>query len=124
MSTEENKALARRAVEETMNQRNWAVFDELHAPDYVCHLTWRTIQGREPFKQVLSMLLTALPDLHLTIEDLFGGGRRQGRGSLYVSWYPSRRLHGYSTDRQTGNSDRDCHYAYRKRENPRRMDQQ
>jgi steroid delta-isomerase-like uncharacterized protein len=73
MSTEDNKALARRAVEETMNQRNWAVFDELHVPDYVCHYASRTIQGREPFKQYLSMLLTALPDLHFTIEDMFGG---------------------------------------------------
>jgi steroid delta-isomerase-like uncharacterized protein len=88
MSTEENKALARRAVEETMNQRNWAVFDELHAPDYVCHLTWRTIQGREPFKQVLSMLLTALPDLHLTIEDLFGG-----EGDRVVARYTYRGTH-------------------------------
>ncbi len=76
MSTEDNKALARRAVEETMNQRNWAVFDELHVPDYVCHYPSRTIQGREPFKQYLSMLLTAFPDLHLTIEDMFGEGDR------------------------------------------------
>ncbi len=76
MSTEENKALARRAFEETMNQRSWAVFDELHVPDYVCHYPSRTIQGREPFKQYLSMLLTAFPDLHLTIEDMFGEGDR------------------------------------------------
>ena len=76
MSTEENKALARRAVEETMNQRNWAVFDELHVPDYVCHYASRTIQGREPFKQYLSMVLTAFPDLHFTIEDMFGEGDR------------------------------------------------
>ena len=76
MSTEDNKALARRAFEETINQRNWAVFDELHVPDYVCHYASRTIQGREPFKQFLSMLLTAFPDVHVTIEDLIGEGDR------------------------------------------------
>ena|SRR2546425_6268975 len=76
MSTEDNKALARRAFEETMNQRNWAVFDELHVPDYVCHYASRTIQGREPFKHFLSMLITAFPDVHVTIEDMIGEGDR------------------------------------------------
>ena len=88
MSTEDNKALARRAFEETMNQRNWAVFDELHDPDYVCHYASRTIQGREPFRQLLSMLLTALPDLHVTIEDLFGG-----EGDRVVARYTYRGTH-------------------------------
>ena len=76
MSIDDNKALARRAIEEIMNQRNLAVFDELHSPDYVCHTLSRTIQGPEPFKQLLSMLLSAVPDLHYTIEDLFGEGDR------------------------------------------------
>ena len=76
MSAEDNKALARRAFEETVNQKNLAVFDELHVPDYVCHYASRTIQGREPFKQFLSTLLTAFPDVHLTIEDMIGEGDR------------------------------------------------
>jgi steroid delta-isomerase-like uncharacterized protein len=88
MSTEDNKALARRAFEETMNQRNWAVFDELHVPDYVCHYPSRTIQGRELFKQYLSMLLTAFPDLHVTIEDLF-----EGEGDRVVVRYTYRGTH-------------------------------
>ena len=76
MSIEENKTLARRAIEEIMNQRNLAVFDELHSPDYVCHIISRTIQGPEPVKQLLSMVLTAFPDLHYTFEDVFGEGDR------------------------------------------------
>ena len=87
MSLEENKALSRRAIEEIMNQRNLAVFDELHSPDYVCHIISRTIQGPEPFKQLLSMVLTAFPDLHYTIEDLFGEGDR------VVVRYTSRGTH-------------------------------
>ncbi len=35
-----------------------------------------TFQGREPFKQYLSMLLTAFPDLHVSIEDVIGEGGR------------------------------------------------
>ncbi len=76
MSAEDNKALARRGFEETMNQRNLAVLDELHVPDFVFHAASRTIQGREPFKQFISMLLTAFPDLHVTIEDMIGEGDR------------------------------------------------
>ena len=76
MSAEDNKALARRGFEETMNQRNLTVLDELHVPDFVFHAASRTIQGREPFKQFISMFLTAFPDLHVTIEDMIGEGDR------------------------------------------------
>ena len=74
MSTEDNKALEHRAWEETMNQRNLAVVDELHVPDFVVHYASRTIQGREPFRQLLSMYFTAFPDLHVTIEDMIVEG--------------------------------------------------
>jgi steroid delta-isomerase-like uncharacterized protein len=87
MSLEDNKALARRAIEEIMNQRNLADFEELHAPDYVCHILSRTIQGPEPVKQILSMVLTAFPDLHYTFEDVFGEGDR------VVVRYTSRGTH-------------------------------
>jgi len=76
MSTEDNKALARRGFEETLNQRNLIVLDELHVPDFVYHAASRTIQGREPFKHFLSMLITAFPDVHVTIEDMIGEGDR------------------------------------------------
>src|SRR5258708_38594660 len=33
-----------------------------------------TIQGKEAFKQFLSMYLTAFPDLHFTIEDIIAEG--------------------------------------------------
>ncbi len=37
MSTEENKALARRAFEEVLNRGNMALIDEFYDPDYVRH---------------------------------------------------------------------------------------
>lgn len=76
MSTEDNKALARRGLEETLNQKNLAVLDELLVPDFTFHSASRIIQGREAFKQFLTMFLTAFPDLHLTIEDMIGEGEK------------------------------------------------
>lgn len=74
MSTEDNKALARRGFEEVFNQKNVAVLDELVVADFTFHSASRTIQGREAFKQFLTMFLKAFPDLSLTIEDLIGEG--------------------------------------------------
>ena len=74
MSTEDNKAIARRYVEEVFNQKNLATVDELNTPDFVLHNASTTIQGREPYKQYLSMLFTAFPDMHITIEDMIAEG--------------------------------------------------
>lgn len=74
MSTEANKALVRRVYEEGFNQRNWAVFDELGAPDFVVHSASRTMQGREAYKQYLSTEVIAFPDARFTIEDLIADG--------------------------------------------------
>lgn len=77
MSTEDNKALARRAYE-VLNQRNLALVDELCAPDIVDHNASMTIQGLEAYKQFLSMYLTASPDLYFTIEDQVAEGDKVG----------------------------------------------
>jgi steroid delta-isomerase-like uncharacterized protein len=73
MSTEENKALIRRGYD-ALNERNWAAFDALCAPDIVFHNASTTIRGLEPYKQFISMYFTAFPDLHLTIEDIIAEG--------------------------------------------------
>ena len=74
MSTEDNKALIRRAYEEGFNQRNLAVLDEVNASDLVSHNASMTIQGLEAYKQWLSMYLAAFPDAHFTLEDLIVEG--------------------------------------------------
>ncbi len=76
MSTEDNKVLARRVYEETINQRNLAVLDELYVPDFLYHGASRTIQGVEALKQALLLYFTAFPDLRITIEDLIAEGDR------------------------------------------------
>ena len=73
MSTEQNKAVVRRFIEEVLNNQNLALVDELFAPDYVNHLA---PGGREGFKQFNTMLRSAVPDLkiHSSIEHLIAEG--------------------------------------------------
>ena len=71
---EENKAIVRLMIEE-LDKANWALFNELHAPNFVYHgpaspkpLT------REELEQFIRMLYAAFPDLHHTIEDMIAEG--------------------------------------------------
>ena len=75
MSTEENKAIIRRHVEEFWNQGKLDVAGELHATDYVFHdSTSPEMRGTEAYNQFAITYLTAFPDLHFTIEDLIAAG--------------------------------------------------
>ena len=73
MSIEENKANVRRGFE-AVNQKNLTVFDDLLTPDVVFHSASTTMRGLEAYKQFLSMLFTAFPDLQFTIEDMIAEG--------------------------------------------------
>jgi steroid delta-isomerase-like uncharacterized protein len=76
MSTEENKAFARRLIEEAWNQGNLAVVDELMAPDHVPHhsLVGNQPPTRELYKQFIVRTRAAFPDLHATVEDQIAEG--------------------------------------------------
>src|SRR5688572_18106415 len=69
MSTEENKAIARRRIEEGVNQRNLDLIDKLFAPSCVHHFPGSPPLDPAAFKQVSAMFHSAFPDLHETIED-------------------------------------------------------
>ncbi len=71
MSTEENKASMRRAIDEGWNQGNVAVFDELAVSNYVHHdPSSRDALTLEDFKQWVTETRNAFPDLHITTEDM------------------------------------------------------
>ena len=74
MSTEDNKANARRFYEEVWNQRNLAITDELSAINFVDQSLQPPVHGLEGLKRFISMYLTAFPDIHFTIEDLISDG--------------------------------------------------
>ena len=73
---EENKAHYRRTLEEVFNQGNFALVDDLVAPDFLNHEVPPGMNNRGPesTRQVATMLRTAFPDLHFTIVELVAEG--------------------------------------------------
>jgi steroid delta-isomerase-like uncharacterized protein len=76
MSAEENKALARRWVEELFNEGNLDVADEILAPNFVLHASFDPEELRSPeaVKQFVSAYRNAFLDGHTTIEDQIAEG--------------------------------------------------
>jgi predicted ester cyclase len=71
----ENKAQFRRTYEELLNGGELSVADELVAPDFVNHeAPPGKDRGPESMRGLATMLRTAFPDLHFTIEDLVAEG--------------------------------------------------
>jgi hypothetical protein len=106
MSTEDNKAIARRLYEEAWNKGTIAAVDELVAPNIVLHYDYPAdIPGPaenqlrlEEIKQFVSQLRTTFPDYHFTVvngkiaeswinEDALG--RLQQIGVLPTPWQAS-----------------------------------
>jgi predicted ester cyclase len=75
MSTEENKAVDRRIVDEIWNKKNLALVDELVDANFIQHAVGGPdLKGPEGFKQFVTMNITAFPDFHITIEDMIAEG--------------------------------------------------
>lgn len=75
MGVKENKALARRLVEEALNEGNLDVTDELFADDFVDHQGGLgATGGREEAKQFICAIRAAFPDIHYEIEHLAAEG--------------------------------------------------
>jgi steroid delta-isomerase-like uncharacterized protein len=76
MSIEQNKAVARRLIEDVFNQGDISLVDELIAPDFVEHeeMPPGTPSGREGNKAATAMLRSAFPDFKATIDDMVAEG--------------------------------------------------
>jgi hypothetical protein len=68
MSTDENKILSRRFLEDLWNAKNFATLDEVLTADFVEHIGGASLSTEE-IKQMLSANLAAFPDMQATIED-------------------------------------------------------
>ena len=82
MSTE-NKSIVQRLYEEVWNERKLDVVDELISPSHALHdpnVSGSQI-GPEAYKQRVTQLTTAFPDLHFAIEDMVSENDK-----LVVSW--------------------------------------
>jgi steroid delta-isomerase-like uncharacterized protein len=78
MSAEANAATARRILDEAWNKGNIDLLDELCAPDCVDHdlATHEEVQGLQANKERVRGYRTAMPDLHVAIDDLVASGDR------------------------------------------------
>jgi steroid delta-isomerase-like uncharacterized protein len=78
MTAKDNKARSRRFFEEVWNRGNMGVLDELIAPELVDHdpAAPGLPAGREGFRQWVTMVRDAFPDVHFTIDDQIAEGDR------------------------------------------------
>ena len=75
VSTEENKALVRRFVDEVQIQGNTDLIDEICSPEFVNHSTPPGLPpDREGIKIVTAMFRGAFPDSYFTVEDMMAEG--------------------------------------------------
>ena len=77
MSTEENKALVRREIEELFNHTgDLDVAEEVYAPDFVGHDSTlpEDLNGVEAAREFAASFRSAFPDLTCTIEDQLAEG--------------------------------------------------
>ena len=91
MSTEENKALARRSWE-IVNQRNPDLIEEVYPPDFVWHEPDRDIQGYEQARQFVSSFFKGFPDINISVEDAIA------EGDKVVTRYTIRGTHQGETE--------------------------
>lgn len=75
MSLEENKALARRVVEEIWNQKRLELIEETCAQHLNNH-GLVVLNGPEVIQRIFSRWLTAFPDFHYTIEEGIAVGEK------------------------------------------------
>jgi steroid delta-isomerase-like uncharacterized protein len=83
MSTTENKALARRFLEEVFNQRRLEAIEALTVPGYVDH----NLPSGVTVAQSIGAFLAGFPDAHFTIEDQIE------EGDLVVTRWTARGTH-------------------------------
>jgi len=75
--SEQNKATARRALEEVYGGKNLNTADEVYAPDFVDHdpsAPPEMTQGPEGVKQQAQMYRSAFPDLQMSVDAQYAEG--------------------------------------------------
>jgi predicted ester cyclase len=90
MSTEQNKTMMRRFLEEGLRDGNLDLMDEVFAPDFVNHHAGSG-KTRDDLKQYLQALLDGVPNLEFSIEHLVAEDdivviHARGRGTLEREW--------------------------------------
>jgi len=71
---EENKAVARRVIDEVLNNKDMSVLSELVSPNYVYHGAFGDAKGPEGLSEIISAYHNAFPDIHATIDEMVAEG--------------------------------------------------
>ncbi|MDQ5809678.1 MAG: ester cyclase [Actinomycetota bacterium] len=75
MSTEENKSIVRRFVDEVQSKGDIDAIDEICSPEFVNHSAPPGVPSNcEGVKQVTAMFRQAFPDSYFTVEDMVAEG--------------------------------------------------
>ncbi len=75
VSTEQNKAIVHRYLNELINEGNFAAPEEILEPDYLNHTAGGGIgSGRDAYVQGIRALRTAFPDWHVTVQTMIAEG--------------------------------------------------
>jgi predicted ester cyclase len=80
MSTESNKAVARRFIEEVLGKGNLALMDEITVPGYSDHSLPSGVTAR----QAIAGLRAGFPDMHFTVDDLIAEGDKVATRSTAI----------------------------------------
>jgi steroid delta-isomerase-like uncharacterized protein len=72
--SEENRARARRWMDEVWNQRREDTIDEMLAVNALGHMEGAEVRGPAQFRQVRDQLIGAFPDLSIVVEDTVAEG--------------------------------------------------
>jgi steroid delta-isomerase-like uncharacterized protein len=70
----ESERIARRWFEDVWNAKRTETVDELMSAGAVGHMEGGDVRGREDFKAARKELLTAFPDIRVTVEDTIADG--------------------------------------------------
>lgn len=87
MSTEANKVVARRYVDEYLNQGKGVGGDDLFAPNYLCYFPGNMVLDKKEHDHITVTFFAAFPDGRFSIEDMIAEGDR------VVSRYTFRGTH-------------------------------
>ena len=76
MSTDDNKRLVERFVDEVLASGRVDAIDELVAPDFVSHTWDKTDAGRDKLEATTPRMHARLTDVEMTVDDLVAEGDR------------------------------------------------
>ena len=91
MSTEENKALVCRFVDEVQSAGNIDAIDEICSPEFVNHSALPGVPSNcEGVKQLTAMFRQAFPDSYFTVEDMIAEGDKVATRKTFHGSHHSR----------------------------------